>query len=195
MPRLLPSVRAALVSLIPVLGAACASSGPPPAAPEGTLPQTVRVSTPGGQANVDLYQNVRSEMAEMPAKADVAYRALPAAFAAVGIEPNAQVPAERRVALVDGRFRRRLGRERVSRYVSCGTGMTGAPNADEYEVRLTVHARVTPAAGDTARSALATLVTATARPATSSNDPVNCSTTGALEVQLAQELRRLVAAR
>jgi hypothetical protein len=67
------------------------------------------------------------------------YRVLPAAFTAVGMEPNAMIAAERRVALVDGRFRRRLGKERLSRYVACGTGMTG--RAERRRVRGTAHRR------------------------------------------------------
>jgi hypothetical protein len=198
--RRLPPARATLTSLLSVLGTAClatacASGAGPSGELEGAVPQTMRVTTPSGVQNVDMVRSIRSELAEVPAAPAAVFRVLPAAFTAVGMEPTAMVAAERRVALVDGRFRRRLGKERLSRYVSCGTGMTGAPNADEYEVRLTVNSRVAPAAGDTARSALATLVTAYARPATGSTDPITCSSTGALESQLAAEARRLVAAR
>ena len=200
LPRRLLPARATLPPLLSVLGsawlaAACASGAGPSGELEGAVPQSMRVTTPSGVQNVDMVRSIRSELAEVPAAPAAVYRVLPAAFTAVGMEPNAMIAAERRVALVDGRFRRRLGKERLSRYVACGTGMTGAPNADEYEVRLTVNARVAPVEGDTARSALATLVTAVARPATSSTDPITCSSTGVLETQLAAEARRLVAVR
>jgi hypothetical protein len=197
MLRLPPIARAVVASLLPLLAAACASSGAAADVGGGrTTPQTVSVVGGSGSDDANVFRSVRGDQREMPATADAVFGVLPSAFTNVGVEPNTMVGAERHVALVDGVVRRRLGKERLSRYLSCGVGATGAPNADEYEVRLTVSGRVAPAAGDAARSALTTTVTATARPlANNSSAPVNCATTGALEARLADEVRRLVAAR
>ncbi|HZF67198.1 MAG TPA: hypothetical protein VEZ47_04090 [Gemmatirosa sp.] len=195
MLRLPPLARAGIASLLPLLAASCASSGA--AADVGrsrTTLQTVAVDG-GGTYDMNVFRSVRGDQFEVPATADAVFRVLPSAFTNVGLEANTIVAAERQIALIGGVMRRRLGKERLSRYLTCGEGATGTPNADEYEVRLTVGARVLPVTADSARSALSTTVTATARPMGRSSPPIDCATTGALEVRLAEEVRRLAAAR
>jgi hypothetical protein len=84
---------------------------------------------------------------------------------------------------------RSLGRTPLSRYVSCGQGMTGA-NADSYRVFLALVAFV-----DTVRDKGTRLGVSLAAAAQdlqgSSKQPVKCSSTGALESQI----RKSVAAK
>jgi hypothetical protein len=84
---------------------------------------------------------------------------------------------------------RSLGRSPMSRYVSCGSGMTG-PNADSYRVYLAIIAIVDSVAPDKTRLGVA-LAAAAQDLQGSSKQPVMCGSTGALEGQV----RRLVAAR
>lgn len=84
---------------------------------------------------------------------------------------------------------RSLGRTPLSRYVSCGQGMTG-PNADSYRVYLALIAFVDTVPGKGTRLGVA-LAAAAQDLQGSSKQPVKCSTTGALEGQI----RKSVAAR
>lgn len=84
---------------------------------------------------------------------------------------------------------RTLGRVPLSRYVSCGSGMTGA-NADNWRVYLAVVAFVDPLPGNKTRLSVA--VAAGAQDYQGhSKQPVACGSTGALE----GHVRRSVAAR
>lgn len=74
---------------------------------------------------------------------------------------------------------RKLGRQPLSRYVSCGVGMTG-PNADNYRVYLAVIAFVDPLPEK--RTRLGVAVAAGAQDVQgNSKQPIACSSTGALE--------------
>lgn len=84
---------------------------------------------------------------------------------------------------------RTLGRSPLSRYVSCGSGMTGL-NADNYRIFLAVLAFVDPLPGNKTRLGVA--VTAGAQDVQgNAKQPVACGSTGALE----GHVRRTVAAR
>ena len=84
---------------------------------------------------------------------------------------------------------RKLGRTPLSRYVSCGQGMTGA-NADSYRVYLALIAFVDTVPGKGIRLSVA-LAAAAQDLQGSSKPPVKCGSTGLLEGQV----RRQVAAR
>jgi hypothetical protein len=85
---------------------------------------------------------------------------------------------------------RRLEKYPLSRYVSCGSGMTG-PNADNYRVFLAVAAFVDSLEPN--KTVLGVALAAAAQDLQGGNSkyPVACSSTGALEAQV----RRVVAAR
>ncbi|HEY7568007.1 MAG TPA: hypothetical protein VH762_10580 [Gemmatimonadaceae bacterium] len=84
---------------------------------------------------------------------------------------------------------RSLGRTPLSRYVSCGQGMTGA-NADSYRVYLALIAFVDTVPDKGTRLSVA-LAAAAQDLQGSSKPPVKCGSTGALE----GHIRRVVAAR
>jgi hypothetical protein len=84
---------------------------------------------------------------------------------------------------------RRLGNAAMSRYVSCGSGMTG-PNADNYRIFLAIAAFVDSIAPDKTRLGVAVAAAAQDLQG-SSKAPVACSSTGAAEGQI----RRIVALR
>jgi hypothetical protein len=86
---------------------------------------------------------------------------------------------------------RQLGKNSVSTYLRCGDGPTG-PNADNYVVYLSFLAQLVPAkAGGTV--SLFTLLTGRAVDlAGGRNDPIDCSTTGRLEVQLGKDVAKVL---
>jgi hypothetical protein len=88
----------------------------------------------------------------------------------------------RRVRLVN-----QLGKERVSKYLSCGEGMTG-PNADSWHVYLTIATALTPAGPGKSKLQMALTAEAIDVPG-GRNDRVACASTGVLEQDIAARLR------
>ncbi len=81
----------------------------------------------------------------------------------------------------------RLGKERISRYLSCGEGMTG-PNADAWYVYLTIHAAIGPAGAAKSRFQMALTAEAVDVPGGRS-ERVACSSTGMLEMEIVKRMR------
>jgi len=65
------------------------------------------------------------------------WEALPAILGDLGLEINFRDPAGRRVGTCYQTVRGRLGKEALSSYLDCGETRS-VPNADEYEVAVTV---------------------------------------------------------
>lgn len=133
---------------------------------------------------------IREELA-MPA--DRAWAVLPLAYEALGL-PLTTLDSERRVIGAGGvRAQGRLGGAWLSRYVDCGTASTGLANADSYAVTLDVVTQVDGSANG-ANAGLSTALRASGRPAsTSTSNPVNCVSRGALERRLAELVREKAA--
>lgn len=79
------------------------------------------------------------------------------------------------------KIRQRLGKVALSRYIDCGETQIG-PNADSYEVYLTVLVQVRPVG--TTSSSLVTTFEASARPIAFSQAYSRCSSRGSLETKL-----------
>ncbi|MGQ0641742.1 MAG: hypothetical protein ACT4P6_13415 [Gemmatimonadaceae bacterium] len=84
---------------------------------------------------------------------------------------------------------RRLGNAAMSRYVSCGSGMTG-PNADSYRIFLAIAAFVDSLSAGKTRLGVALAASAQDLQG-SAKQPIACGSTGAVESQI----RRAVALR
>ena len=110
-----------------------------------------------------------------------AWAALPRAYAAVGLTPTVLDTAQMVLGVQGLVIHKPLGGERLSRLLDCGIDVTG-PNADYYEVRLTVMSGVR--AADDGSSALTTRVTAYAQ-ANGQSSNVRCGSTGRLEEKIA----------
>lgn len=172
-----------------VVLAACASGGSAPSA-ENRGPQQNTMRVEGGGTNLELqsFRNDRNEATAFATSADSLFRAVRTVYETLALPVNSLLPAQRRIAAIDVRVRRAIGKERLSRYLSCGDNVTGVANADLYDVVLSVTSQVAPGQGS--GSVLTTLVTATARPTTSGGAPVTCASTGMLEARIASESRK-----
>src|SRR6059036_2233976 len=82
----------------------------------------------------------------VPGTLDQVWQALPAVYQELGLRANEVDPAGRRVGMRGQRLMRDAGRTRLSVYLDCGNGLTGA-HADEYRVTLTAISTVVPAGG------------------------------------------------
>src|SRR5262249_14697882 len=80
-----------------------------------------------------------------------------------------------------------LGRERISKYFSCGDGMTG-PNADNWYVYLTIATALAPTGPRKSRLQMALTAEAIDVPG-GRNERVACSSTGLLEQEMVGQLK------
>lgn len=85
---------------------------------------------------------------------------------------------------------RRLGRTPLSVYLSCGSSMTGL-RADYYRVTMPLLLILDPQGADSTRLRIA-LVASAQDPTGTSNQPVLCGSTGALENQLRNAIEKQI---
>lgn len=79
---------------------------------------------------------------------------------------------------------RRIGGQRLSRFLDCGYGMTATPRADDYRVNMAVITRLGAAEGG--RTSVVTEISANAEARDVSADPVQCSSKGRLETTIVE---------
>ena len=79
---------------------------------------------------------------------------------------------------------RRIGGSRLSRFLRCGTGVTATPNADRYQVTMSLTTRLIES--DEGGTTILTVIGATARPRDVGGTVVNCASTGRLESQISE---------
>ncbi len=170
-----------------LLCVACASSTP---MASGT--QTRTLITGAGVGEVDVY-TTESTTASLSVAAPV--RQVWAVLPQLYQELDVPLTVVDTVAMQIGNagFKpRRLGGTRLSRYLDCGRGITATPNADAYEVTMTLLTKVL-AAGEES-STVQVQVTAFAKPRDVSGNPIRCASRGTLETQIAERVHQLVAA-
>jgi hypothetical protein len=166
------------------LGACGGSSGAPPST--SSEPRSVTFNT-------GLSRSIRTGAASgqrvdtLWASFDRIWKALPGVYGTLEI-PIATFNAEKNeIGNTDLKLYRRLGKIPLTRLLDCGTTQVG-PNADSYEVRLTVLTTIERSKADTANTALMTTVQALARPIAFAGDYRQCTSKGALEEQLMRTL-------
>ena len=92
-----------------------------------------------------------------------------------------------RVGVRGAKCMRQIGKSQISRFLDCGSGMTGA-NADSYRITLTVISSIKVELP--ARASIATFVTAEAVDMSgSASDRLGCSSTGQLEAELTKRVK------
>lgn len=86
----------------------------------------------------------------VPAPSTRVWEILPAVLTDLGLEINFREPATKRIGSCYQKTRVRLGKENLSTFVDCGDSR-GLPNADRYEVALTVLVTVVPTSSTTTK--------------------------------------------
>lgn len=81
--------------------------------------------------------------AAVPVPPDQVWKILAAVYTDLGLEVNFREAANFRLGSCYQRVRTRLGKERLSTFVDCGSTRS-VPNADQYEVAMTVLTTVRP---------------------------------------------------
>lgn len=127
---------------------------------------------------------------DIPASPDATWQALIEVYDNIGIEIGGADPARRALNNPDLTVSRRLGGERLSKYLSCGSGLTGA-FADRARVQMSILSQVT--ATPDGQSVVHTTIRAVGQnPEGVSNTRVPCGSTHQLEYRIAHEVAELV---
>jgi hypothetical protein len=175
-----------------MLAAACASggsaSGP---ATTGAVQQSIGIST-GSAGNTSLTMTHEAEthshvLTAAPAKV---WAMLPQVFDSVGIPAATIDPAQHLVGNSTFKAHGRLKGTPLSRYVDCGSSTQVGPNADSYDLVMSLAAQVLP--GPAGASSIAVTLETVGRPATFTQDYIRCTTRGQLENRFIETLQRLL---
>lgn len=174
-----------IVLLVLVFSAACAASGSGPLRAPAGHPPSIEPSGTSLEVNLSPTRAVVSEA--VAATPDAAWAALPEAWADVGLEVKEVSEATRVLGNPRVVVSRRLGEVPLSRYLECGSGLTG-PFADRYRIEMLIRSAVVP--GERGGARVDTYLEAQARnPEGSSNTGVQCASTGSLERAIAARVR------
>lgn len=163
---------------------ACASSGT--AVPSGApSSQSVGVVGPTGTIAMGTTDRSESNVQTLPFTPDAVWRILPAIYDSLGIPVATLDPVKRTIGNAGYAVRRRLKTTPLSRFIDCGQTQLG-PNADDYDVRLSVISQVRPTEGGTT---VTTTVVASARPVNYAQEYSSCPSRGSLEQRIIDALR------
>lgn len=148
--------------------------------------ERTRVMSQGGVLSVQGTRTSGVVSGQFAADASRVWAALPAAYQAIGLEPNRADPNGRILGLENVRVLRIHGR-RLSTFLDCGRGVAG-PNADTYEITLRMMTQVVPA-GEGSEAHVQ--VEAVARNRGTGGSQASCRTTGDLEERMIEVLQEL----
>lgn len=172
-------------SLLLVLVAGCSTSGLDSVQAPRTRPPSISASG----TSVDVYIPVNRAIVTdvIRATPEAAWAALELAYPYFGIAVTESSPAARVLGNSRLVVSRRLGDAPLSRYLECGTGLTG-PFADRYRIEMLIRSAIVPGEGGGAR--VDTYVEAVAHnPEGTSNTGVACTSTQRLEREIAERVR------
>lgn len=170
----------AIVSLATLAACSARTPGPGPTSRTETL---VVASSGGAVTQVTTVATDRPLAYPLTYTTDQVWRVMPAVFDSLGIPVTELDASRRRIGNAAFRLRRRLGGTPLQQYIDCGAAQ-GGPNAETYEVALTVFTEVV--AGEAASSTVSTVVQANARPISFAGDWIRCTTKGRLEGKIAE---------
>ena len=172
-------MRPSLVILVAVC--ACTSGGTTP----GTrTPRAETIRSEGlGSLTITPVTDASSHL--LTAAVDDAWIEMADVYDSLAIPKALIDPQTHTISNQGQKIRQRLGRTPLSRFIDCGNTQIG-PNADSYEVFLTVTTQLT-AAGT--GSKLSTTVEAVARPLAFNQTYSRCASKGVLETRIADALK------
>ncbi|MEP7085796.1 MAG: hypothetical protein ABI884_00560 [Gemmatimonadota bacterium] len=186
--------RIAPIAIVLVL-CACGSSGGTRATTETPdIRQSngfTRLETPnGGSLIIDWQHEHTYEETPLLVGVDKAWSAFPTVFGELGIQPGIVDQKQHVFGNAGFKVRGSIGRQRLSRYIDCGT-TAGMSNADTYDVIVRIVSQVVPA--DAGLASLRTQVEASAHASAISGSNVRCVSTGQLEERVAHMMSELAA--
>ena len=157
--------------LLPACAASSGSAG-------SAKPATQTISG-GGAGSMTISNSSTSDVSHLAYSADAVWRIMPSVFDSLGIPVTVLDPGTKTIGNNAFKTRQRLGKLPLSKYLDCGNTQIG-PNADSYEVILSVTTSVMPD-GDPAKVKVVTVVEAQSRPITFNQAYNRCSSKGGIE--------------
>jgi hypothetical protein len=176
--------RFALILLVAASG--CASSTGSTTTGSPAAPQTVRVGQMGSGGSTTMNVSTAAHVTTVAFPVEDVWRFLPTVWDSLGIPKALIDPKSHTLSNQGMKIRQRLGKVPLSRYIDCGTTQIG-PNADSYEVYLTVTSQVVSASASEAT--ISTVVDAAARPLNFSQEYSRCTTRGLLESRVVDGIK------
>jgi hypothetical protein len=176
-----------------LLLAGCASSAGDEAANSGAPEPQPQIWAVGEYLREGRISNVQPGVdrvsVDLEAPPDASWEALVQVYQDIGIEIAGADPRIRSLNNPEFTVSRRLGGERLSKYLTCGSGLTGA-FADRFRVQMNILSQIT--AAEDGKSVVHTTIQAVGNnPEGVSNTRVPCSSTHQLEYRIAQEVAKL----
>jgi len=160
----------------------------------GSRVQTAVLQTmQGGATGLNMVSTTEVNSALVNAPVEKAWVALQAAYATLSIPVTDLNQQLRTIGNNTYRVRRKIGDVPTMRALDCG-GDSGMPNAETYQLLLTVRSRIIP--NDAGGSVVQTTLEGSGKNATTAaSSDVRCSSMGALEKRIAELVKAGVAAK
>lgn len=179
----LPYIVAAVVM---AAHSACASHGQADVSP-GSGQTITRVTSPVIDTRITSDRRISSHV--LTASMQQAWVALVATYQQLEIPVDYADPATQRLGNPTVQSRR-IGGERLSRYLECGRASMGRPRADQYDVTYSIFSRLVK--DDDGRTVLHTELDGSARPTSVSTNPIQCVSKGTLEQRIADMVSEML---
>lgn len=169
------------IVLLPIMLGCASQSGP------ATTPPPPQIVDVPGATPLRVEGQAVIAGGTIAAPLDSAWKAVIAVYQELGIEPTTLITDARTIGNQSLKIRRVLGGVPLSRYLNCGAGTGVGPNADYYNIEMSVMTALS--ANTSAATDVRTRVDATARPVSLASNPVVCVSTGALEQRIVKMLQ------
>ena len=177
---------------------ACASAGNTPSVQQPAVistPTQVVTSASGamgtGASTAVSSFNITNNDAAIPttieAPIDQVWPVMKSVFDSLGIPVTTLNAAQHVIGNSSFRARRRLGKTPMIQLIDCGN-FQGGPSAETYDINFNITTQLVPL--DARSTTLATLVQALGNPPSFSGNPVKCGSSGKLESNIVDEVRR-----
>ena len=158
--------------------AACGAAVTPTARTESTY--VPGGGAGGGTAMLSVSGENGTVSVVLGAPLQTVWTVLPTAFDSGSVPLTLIDPKKHMMANEGFKIRQKLGKERLSTYFECGTTQVG-PNADSYELYVTVTSYLEPVKGDSTRTRMTVAVSGAAKPLQFSQDYSRCTSKTMLE--------------
>lgn len=158
------------------------------------LPRTLSAQTPPIRLRLIGYftpmsvDSVATSPFAIQATREATYKAATAVLTELKIPVTTLDPLFRVLGNGSARAIRKIGRERLSTYLNCGAGITGA-HADDWRVTMALFIWVEPVTATESQIRIGLLAGAQDVQGVA-KDPVSCASTGLLESFLSAEIRK-----
>ncbi|WP_310571527.1 hypothetical protein [Gemmatimonas sp.] len=191
--RRAPVVLSAIVLLTAVTGCASTSASKSGDFGTGSVQTAIIQNAQGAATGINMVSTTEVNSALINAPVEKAWAALQEAYATLTIPVTELNQQTRTIGNNTFRVRRRIGDVPTMRALDCG-GDSGMPNAETYQLLLTVKSRIIP--NDAGGSVVQTTLEGTGKNATTAaSSDVRCSSMGALEKKIADLVKAKVAAK